>query len=158
MSLSVWLWTALLSFLPVSELRGGMIYAVINGISPLNAFFLSVIVNILAIFFVFFFLDFLHKGFLKLNLYKKFFDFYIDKNQKKIKKLKRQYAVYGFLALTVFVAIPLPATGAWTGCFIAWLLGLNRRESILAVTLGVIIAGIIVLLASLGVISFIKII
>ncbi len=158
MSLSVWLWTALLSFLPVSELRGGMIYAVINGISPLNAFFIGVIVNILAIFFVFFFLDFLHKGFLKLNLYKKFFDFYIDKNREKIKKLKSQYAVYGFLALTVFVAIPLPATGAWTGCFIAWLLGLDRKESILAITLGVLIAGIIVLLASLGVISFIKLV
>ena len=52
----------------------------------------------------------------------------------------------GFLALTLFVGIPLPGTGAWTGCLIAWILGLNRKKSVLSITLGVVIASILVIL------------
>ena len=53
----------------------------------------------------------------------------------------------------LFVAVPLPGTGAWSGCLVSWLLGLDRKKSILAISLGVIIAGLIILFASLGVFS-----
>jgi uncharacterized membrane protein len=58
---------------------------------------------------------------------------------------------YGYLGLTLFVAIPLPVTGAWTGCLLAFLLGLNRFKSFFYIALGVTLAGIIVLTTSLGV-------
>ena len=61
-----------------------------------------------------------------------------------------------FLALMLFVAIPLPGTGAWTGSLVAALFGLPKRQSFLAVTLGVLISGVIMSLASYGVIGFLK--
>jgi uncharacterized membrane protein len=62
----------------------------------------------------------------------------------------------GFLALALFVAIPLPMTGAWTGALIAWLLGLKRWKSFIAIAFGVIIAGILVTLISVGLINGFK--
>lgn len=154
--------TLILSILPVSELRGGMVFAITSGlISQISIYLISITItlaNILIIFFIFFFLDFLHEKFMKIKIYRKSFDFYLEKTRKKIKKLKESMKTYGFLALVIFVAIPLPATGAWTGCIIAWILGLDRKKSILSIALGVLIAGIIVLLAGLGIIRFIKII
>jgi len=151
MNFLVLLWAVLLSILPVSELRGGIIYAVLSGVNPFIAFFICTLANILIIFFVFFFLDFLHKEFLRIGLYKRFFNFYLKRIRKKVDKFEKNYSAYGFLALTIFVAIPLPATGAWTGVLIAWLLGLDRKKSILSIALGVLIAGILLLLAGLGI-------
>lgn len=148
------IWILLLAFLPISELRGAMLaaipYSQNNNISLVFLAVLIVIVNILAIFFVFFFLDFLHKKFMKIKIYRRIFDYYMGRARKKADKLEKSMGVYGFLALTIFVAVPLPATGAWTGCLIAWYLGLDRKKSILSISLGVIAAGILVLLTILG--------
>lgn len=136
--------TIILSFIPVSELRGGMTYGLLRGIDPLLCFFIAVITNIIAVFFVFFFLDFLHKYFMKINFYRKVFGYFHEKAKKKAEGVKSSMMVYGYLALAIFVAIPLPATGAWTGILIAWVLGLERKKSILAVSAGVLVAGVIV--------------
>jgi len=157
MSFLVLLYAIILSILPIFELRGGMIYAILAGINPFQAFIICTLANILIIFFVFFFLDYLHGSFMKLKSYKTIFNLYIEKTRKKVDKFKKNYSIYGFLALAIFVAIPLPATGAWTGCLIAWLLELERKKSILAIALGVLTAGLLVLLASLGIINIIKI-
>lgn len=69
--------------------------------------------------------------------------------QKKAKKLEPQIDKYGYIALALFVAVPLPITGAWTGSLITWLLALNRKKSFAAIALGVLIAGIIVTLTTL---------
>jgi uncharacterized membrane protein len=61
------------------------------------------------------------------------------------------------LALTIFVAIPLPGTGAWTGSLIAWLLKINRKKAFFAIALGTILAGVIVTLAVTGLVSLFKI-
>jgi len=58
--------------------------------------------------------------------------------------------------LFIFVAIPLPLTGAYTGTFISWVLGLDRKKSILAISLGVLTAGIIIYFSTLGIISFLN--
>ena len=58
-----------------------------------------------------------------------------------------------FHFLDNFVAVPLPGTGAWTGCLLSWLLGLDRKKSILSICIGVIIASILVLFGTLGFIS-----
>lgn len=147
-----------MSVLPVSELRGGILYAVLSGINPVTAFLVCTTANMLIIFFIFLFLDFLHDRFMSFFLYRKIFGFWLKKTQKKVDKIEEKIPKYGYFALSLFVAVPLPVTGAWTGCIIAWLLGLDRKKSILAVALGVLIAGIIVLLASLGIVNLIKLV
>lgn len=152
------IYAIILSILPISELRGGLpiaiIYAREHSIPMILIFSLIVMANILAIFIAFFFLDRLHHLFLRIRIYKKFFDRYVERLQKKVDKFEKKYSARGFLALTLFVAVPLPATGAWSGCLIAWLLGLDRKKSILSIALGVAIAGALVLLGTLGFLSF----
>jgi len=148
------IWAIILSILPISELRGGLplaiVYANQHNIPVLLIFPLIVMANILAIFLAFFFLDKFHPLFLKIKFYKRFFDKYIERLQKKVDKFEKKYSAVGFLALTLFVAVPLPATGAWSGVLIAWLLDLDRKKSMLAIALGVLFAGVLVLLGTLG--------
>lgn len=148
----------ILSMLPISELRGGLPvavdYALKNNISIFPIFLLILSFNILVIFFIFFFLDHLHVLFMKNKIYQRIFGFFLNKTRKKVDKIEAKRGVLGFLALTIFVAVPLPATGAWTGCLIAWVLGLERKKTIIAISLGVLIAGIIVLIVSYGLLSF----
>ncbi len=147
----------LLTILPISELRIGLPiainYALKNNLSIFPIFLLIILINIITILFIFFFLDFLHKRFMKISLYKRLFNYNIKRIRKKADKIEKRIPDYGYLALTLFVSIPLPVTGAWTGCLISWLLGLERKKSILAISLGVLVAGITILLASLGILS-----
>ena len=93
---------------------------------------------------------------MKFRPYKNFYQAYLKRIQKKVDKFEERHAAYGFIALTIFVSIPFPTTGAWTGTIIAWLLGLERKKSIIAIACGVLIAGTIVSLASLGIFSLFK--
>lgn len=144
----------ILSILPVSELRGGLpvaiIYANQHNIPIALIFTLIVMVNILAVFLAFYFLDNFHHLFLKIKFYKRFFDRHVERFQKRVDKFEKKYSTIGFLALVLFVAIPLPVTGAWSGCLISWLLDLDRKKSIFAISLGVLIAGILMLFGTLG--------
>jgi len=152
----------ILTLLPVSELRGGLPlavdYALRNNLPVFPIFFLIVMLNISMIFLIFFFLDFLHHKFMSLTLYRKIFGFWLNRVRKKVDKIERKLPVYGWFALTFFVAVPLPITGAWTGCLIAWTLGLERKKSIMAIMLGVMVAGLIVLATSVGVLSLFSLI
>ncbi len=148
------IYAIILSILPISELRGGLplavIYATQNNIPIALIFFLIVMANILAIFLAFFFLDRVHHIFLGNRAYKRFFDRYVETIQKKVDKFEKKYSAMGFFALSLFVAVPLPATGAWSGVLISWLLDLDRKKSIFAIALGVLIAGVLVLFGTLG--------
>ncbi len=154
------LYAVFLTLMPVSELRGGLplavIYALDNDIPLVFVFCLIVLVNIFLIFFIFYFLDKLHHGFMNLKFYRKFFEKYLKGFQKKVDKFEGKYATLGFLALVLFVAVPLPGTGAWGGGLLSWLLGLDRQKSVLSIALGVIIAGLFVFLGTLGLISFLS--
>ena len=145
----------LLTILPLSELRGGLpvaiLYALENDFPIWLIFIIIVVLNILLIFFIFFFLDKLHHLFMRNKIYYKLFSKYVTSKQKKLDRVvKHKWGE--FVALFLFVAVPLPGTGAWTGCLLAWLLGLNRKKSILAISGGIIVAGTVILLASLGLI------
>ena len=145
----------LLTIAPITELRAGlplaMNYAFETGVPVLLIFFLIVLVNILMIFVLFFFLDHLHEFMVHhIKSYRKIFNHWFNKARKKADKLEAKHGTVGFLALMLFVAVPLPGTGAWTGCLVAWLLGLERKRSILAISAGVFIAGLIIFL---GIIS-----
>lgn len=147
----------ILSFLPIIELRAGLPvvidYCLKNGLSIGPYFILVVLINCLAILFVFFFMDFLHVHFMKIKLYRKFMDKYIEKIKQKGQKFEGKEDILLYLALAVFVAIPLPGTGAWTGALIAWLFGFKRRKSFIWISIGVLCAGLIVLALSLGLFS-----
>jgi len=146
-----------LTILPVFELRGGLPivveWTVRNSVSVWPWFLIVLILNILVIFFIFAFLDFLHESFMRIEIYKKVVGSFLNRAEKKSKKVMKRIDEIGYIALALFVAVPLPGTGAWTGTLVAWILGLNRKKSIWAISLGVIIAGLIILFASLGVFS-----
>ncbi len=154
------LWAIILTIMPVTELRVGLpiaiLYAIEQNIPIWLIFSLIVLLNVLIIFFIFYFLDNLHHIFLKFNPYKKLFEKYVEKFQKKVDKFEKKYETLGFLALVLFVAIPLPGTGAWTGCLLSWLVGLNRKKSILAISIGVVIAGLFILFGTLGFLNFLQ--
>jgi len=151
------IYALILTIMPVTELRVGLplaiVYAIEHNIPVMLIFSLVILVNILIIFFIFYFLDNLHARFMNLKFYKKIFNSYMRRFQKKIDIFEKRYNTLGFFALILFVAVPLPGTGAWTGCLVSWLFGLDRKKSILAVSIGVLIAGILVLL---GTINFIN--
>lgn len=147
----------LLTITPFIELRGGLPLAVVRSKEigmPLSVTFLTIVLlNILLIFFIFFFLDYLHKHFLKWGFYKKHFENQIVRMQKKIDKFEEDYEKVGFWAMVFFIAVPLPGTGVYSGSLITWILGLDRKRMILAMAIGTTIAGILVLLATLGIVK-----
>ena len=148
------IYAIILTILPLTELRIGLplalLYAKESGVSIYLIFCLIILINILLIFFIFYFLDKIHKKLLNWYWYKHLFELYLKKIQKKVKKFEARYEALGFLALVLFVAIPLPITGAWTGCLLSWLLNLDRKKSICSISLGVLLAGIFIFLGTLG--------
>jgi uncharacterized membrane protein len=160
----VLLWTAFFSFLPISELRGAIPFAMTNQFHKIPwywAYSYAVILNALVAPACWLFLSTLHKIFYGsspekgIRWYKKTFDRFVERARKK---LKGGVEKWGWLGIAVFVAIPLPMTGAWTGTLGAWVLGFSKGRTLLAVILGVAVAGAIVtavtLLAVQGVHTF----
>ena len=128
-------------------MRGGLTYAILNKLPILPIFFICVFFNILIIPFLFLFLDFINPYLLKINYYKRFFDFVLN---KRIEKLKKKYETLTFLLLFLFVAIPTPGTGAYTGVLLSWFFKMNRKQSYLIIALGVFVAGILTLMFLIG--------
>lgn len=150
----------LITLIPGIELRGGLplaiSYAVENNIPTFLIFISIILVNILLIFFVFYFLDKIHDKLLDWKFYRKHFEKYLRILQKKIDKFERRKGETEFILLALLVAVPLPGTGAWSGSLISWILGLDRKKSILAISVGVIVAGLIIFLGTLGFIGLLN--
>ena len=137
-----------LCLLPISELRGGIPYAYLQSNIPIiPTYIMCVATNALVGPLVYFFLSTIHKLLIKWGAYQKFFDKIVERTRKKI---HNKVEKYGWIYLTVFVAIPLPITGAYTGALGAWLLDISKPKAFFSVALGVIIAGIIVSAVVLG--------
>lgn len=138
----------IISLFPILELRGGLLAASLLGVNPVSAYIISFIGNIIPVPFILLFiskiLDFMEdckvKWMNKLALWVR----------KKADKHKGSIEKYGYLGLFFFVGIPIPGTGAWTGCLIASLLNLDRKKSFLATLLGLIMASVIMMLLSYG--------
>jgi uncharacterized membrane protein len=145
-------WTAVLSFMPISELRGAIPFAVAHNIPWYWAYLFAVAVNALVAPACWIFLATVHKLFYNIRWYKNFFDSFVERARKK---LSVKFEKWGWLGIAVFVAIPLPITGAWTGTLGSWVLGVSRRRTMLAVIIGVLTAGAIVsAVVALGVETF----
>jgi uncharacterized membrane protein len=134
---------------PISELRGGIPLGLLLGIDPLSTFLLTVVFNSLVFFPVYFLMKFFYDNlFSKITLFNRYLNKLRHRGKPYVDK-------YGLLGIMFFVAIPLPLTGAYAGTFLSWLLDIEWKRAFAAVALGVIIAGAIVLSASLGIINFI---
>lgn len=145
---------AILSLLPISELRGGIPYAVGNDINILTAYIVCVLSNILVIPILYLFLETLHNVFYKIKFYRLIFDKWVIRTRKKAEKNVKKYGYWGIM---LFVAIPLPITGAYTGTLAAWLLQLDKKRSFWYLALGVVIAGVIVSIATLTGLGLLKV-
>ena len=132
---------ALLTLLPISELRGGIPFLAANGHSLLIAYPLCVGLNFLVAPITYVFLNTIHRLFSHMNWYIKLFDAVVMRARHKV---ENQVERFGYWGILLFVAVPLPITGAYTGTLGAWILGLSKRKTMLAVAGGVIISGIIV--------------
>lgn len=135
-----------ISLMPILELRGGLLAASLLGLDPVTSYIISVIGNILPVPFILWFMGSILKWMRTSKHFKKIAT-WLD---KKVDSKKEQIEKYGFWGLVIFVGIPLPGTGAWTGCLIASVLEMDRKKAFAATCLGVLMASIIMMLLSFG--------
>lgn len=136
--------TFLISMVPLVELRGALPYAIlIKGLPTIPSAIVCVIGNMLPVPFIFFFARKVLEWGADKPVIGKFFTFCIQKGHKGGEKLKSKAGRGLFVALMLFVGIPLPGTGAWTGTLAASFLDMDFKSSVIAVMLGVLLAGTI---------------
>lgn len=139
----------IISMLPILELRGGLIASALLGVDFLPGYVCSIIGNILPIPIVLLFLEKIFDLLKKIKFTKNF----INKIESKIMSKKGQIEKYGYWGLLLFVGIPLPGTGAWTGSALAVFLHLNKKKSFGVIFLGVVLASIIMSILSYGILD-----
>ena len=138
----------IVSMLPILELRGSLIVAGFLKMEFLATYIIAVLGNMLPIPFIFLFIDKIF-NLLKKTKCKKL----ITKIENKALSKSDQIKKFGKFGLFLFVAIPLPGTGAWTGSLIAVLLRMKMKESLPWIFLGVLVAGLIMSLLAFGIIK-----
>ncbi len=144
----------LISMVPLVELRGAIPIAVAMnlGLPEWLVLIIAIVGNILPVPFIYFFarkvLEWGSKK--KWEPFKKFCDFCIKKGEKAGEKLLKKAKAGVYFALFLFVAIPIPGTGAWTGTLAASILKLDFKKAVISVSAGVLVAGLIMLGLSLG--------
>ena len=138
----------IVSLLPILELRGGILVGFLLGMDLLPSFIIAFIGNIIPVPFILMFIKFIFKKLKKTRM-----KGFIEKIENKAMSKSDQIQKYAYLGLFLFVGIPLPGTGAWTGSLIAALLEMDNKKSFGIIVLGVIMAGIIISILSYGVLG-----
>ncbi len=139
------------SMVPLIELRGAIVYAVGFDLPLVPSYIICILGNMLPVPIIFLFARKVLEWGADKPVIGKFFTFCLEKGHKGGVKLQEKAGKGLFLALLLFVGIPVPGTGAWTGTLAASLLDMDFKSSIIAVLLGVILAGVIMGLLSAGV-------
>ena len=141
-----WLVVFIISLCPVLECRLGMFTAIVLlGMNPFAGFIVSFLGNILPIPFILLLINWIFKVLKKVPGINKIIFWLEEKTLKKRDKIDK----YGIWGLLLFVAIPLPGTGGWTGALLASLLQLDKKKSFGVISIGVFIAGLIISVLSL---------
>ena len=136
--------TFLIAMIPLVELRGAVPYAISSGIPLWQALLIGVIGNMLPVPIIFFFARHILEWGKEKPIIGNFFTWCLNKGHRGGQKLEEAAGDKGiFWALLLFVGIPLPGTGAWTGTLAASILDWGFKRSVLAVMLGVVLAGLI---------------
>jgi len=144
--------TFIISMLPVSELRGAIPVAIgVYNLNPVEAYFIAIIGNIIPVIFILKYIDPISKCLMsKSKFFHKFFTRLFEHTRKKH---NGKFEKWGALALITFVAIPLPVTGGWSGALAAFVFGIPFWRALSLISLGIMIAGVIVMGLSLGVLK-----
>jgi len=130
---------------PIAELRAAIPVAIIQYDFPWHyALLLAVIGNLLPVPFILLFLDAITRFFSRVGFLKRSLEWLFERTRKRGRVIER----YERIGLALFVAIPLPFTGAWTGALAAVLLGMKFKHAMLSIVIGVIVAGIVVTCAT----------
>ena len=148
-----YLWVFLISMVTIIELRGAIPVAVGMGLPLIPSYIICIIGNMLPVPFIYFFARKVLIWGADKPVIGKFFTFCLEKGEKGGKKLQAKAGRGLFVALLLFVGIPLPGTGAWTGTLAASLLDMDFKSSVIAVMCGVLLAGVIMALISNGVLG-----
>ena len=149
----------LISMVPLVELRGAIPYAVTFGLNMPLSYAIAILGNMLPIPFIFFFARRVLEWGSKVTWPKgfkwvgKFFVFCLEKGEKGGKALTEKVGRSTYLALLLFVGIPIPGTGAWTGTLAASILDLDFKKSVIHVLAGIVLAGVIMGLVSYAAVS-----
>lgn len=141
----------IISLMPILELRGGLLAASFMNLNPVVSYIVAIIGNIIPVPFILWLITSILDWMRNSKRFKgiaKWLDEKVDKHKGQIEK-------YGFWGMVLFVGIPLPGTGAWTGCLIAACLEMDRKKAFLAAMLGIFMASIIMMLISFGLLKFI---
>ena len=141
------------SMVPLIELRGAIPYAVMFGLNMPLSYVICIIGNMLPVPFIFFFARKVLEWGADKKIIGPFFTWCLEKGHKGGQKLQEKAGKGLFVALLLFVGIPVPGTGAWTGTLAASLLDMDFKKSVLAVVGGILLAGVIVGLICSGVLG-----
>ncbi|MCI6677074.1 MAG: small multi-drug export protein [Clostridiales bacterium] len=141
----------LISMVPLIELRGAIPYSQMFGLPFLQSYIIAIIGNMIPVPIIFLFARKVLEWGKDKPYIGGFFTFCLEKGKKGGVRLKEKAGRGLFVALLLFVGIPLPGTGAWTGTLAASLLDMDFKSSVIAVMLGVLLAGVIMGVASMGV-------
>ena len=141
----------IISLMPILELRGGLLAASLLGLAPLESYIICIVGNLLPIPFILWFIN----RILDWMRNSKHLDRFASWLDKKVDKHKSSIEKYGFWGLVLFVGIPIPGTGAWTGSLIASVLEMDRKKSFIAILIGIFMASIIMMLISFGLLKLI---
>ncbi len=133
----------LVSMVPLIELRGAIPYAISMGLPLLPSYIIAIIGNMIPMPFIFFFARKVLEWGKDKPVIGKFFTFCLEKGHKGGEKLKEKAGKGLYWALFLFVGIPVPGTGAWTGTLAASILDMDFKKSVRAVVCGVVLAGVI---------------
>lgn len=144
-------WVFLISMVPLIEIRGAIPYAVGFELPLVPSILVAVIGNMLPVPFIFLFARKVLEWGKDKKYIGKFFTWCLEKGHKGGEKLQAKAGRGLYIALLLFVGIPLPGTGAWTGTLAASLLDMDFKKSVIYIMAGVLLAGAIMLIASLGV-------
>ncbi len=145
--------TLILAAIPVTELRASIPFGIlILKQKAISAFLFSIIGNILPVPIIYYLLEPVSRSLGKKPFMKRFFDWLYKRARARSEIVQR----YEAIGLAIFVGIPLPGTGAWTGCVVASIFRMRPVPSFLAITAGVVIAGLIVTSLTLFSASFIN--
>lgn len=146
-----WILVFFISMVPLIELRGAIPFAQGFGLPIVPSYIVAVIGNMIPVPIIYMFARKVLEWGADKPVIGKFFSWCLEKGQKGGRKLQEKAGKGLFVALLLFVGIPLPGTGAWTGTLAASILDMDFKSSVLAVMLGVLLAGIIMGVASMGV-------
>ena len=148
--LTKYLWVFFVSMVPLVELRGSIIISQGLQLPVLSSYIVAIIGNMLPVPVIYLFARKVLVWGADKPVIGKFFSWCLEKGEKGGKKLQAKAGRGMFIALLLFVGIPLPGTGAWTGTLAASILDMDFKSTIIAVMLGVLLAGIIMMVLSVA--------